>query len=355
MENGPSVGTPRLQRKRPSLLLWLLGLAVIAVLIWSGVWLFAAQQTGTALQAWVAREKAFGRVWSCPNPKIGGYPAAISINCASPRFDGLIFGHTYGGTLQGMHVTASVSHPRDIDIAADSPFVATSKDQKVNFQLTWGDLDVRLSGLPQDLWQAVVSGEDIAVHGSAGAVGFTGAVHETAVTAAQRVTQDGPAIDFDLTLGAATLPLIEQVLGPGAPTDIAAQGMVTKTSFETRLTPAQNLDLWRTAGGHVDLTSFTLTRGDTKFAAKGTFALSAAHRVNGHFETTSSGLEPVLQHYGIDPSLLSFGALLGNLLSGHSNDAQAQGPTKLHLPIELDDGRLAVGPVRTSFTMEPVY
>ncbi len=53
----------------------------------------------------------------------------------------------------------------------------------------------------------------------------------------------------------------------------------------------------------------TLTRGDTKFAAKGTFALSAAHRVNGHFETTSSGLEPVLQHYGIDPSLLSFGAL----------------------------------------------
>ncbi len=167
--------------------------------------------------------------------------------------------------------------------------------------------------------------------------------------------EDGPAIDFDLTLGGASLPLIEQVLGPGAPSDIGAEGTVTKTSFKTDLTPAQNLDLWRTAGGHVDLTTFELARGDTRFAAKGTFNLSDAHRVNGHFETTSSGLEPVLQHYGIDPSLLSFGALLGNLLSGHSNDQPKQGPTQLHLPVEIDDGRLAVGPVRTSFTLEPVY
>jgi hypothetical protein len=337
------------------LLFWLLGLAVVAIAIWSGVWLFAAQQTGTALQAWVAREKAFGRVWSCPHPRIGGYPAAVSIDCASPRFDGLILGHSYSGTLQRLYVTASVSHPRDIDIAAGSPFVATSKDDKVNFQLSWHDLRVRLSGLPQDLWQADVSGEDIALHGSAGAVGFGGTVHATAVTAAQRATQDGPAIDFDLTLGGASLPLIEQVLGPGAPTDIGAEGSVTKTSFRTSLTPAQNLDLWRTAGGHVDLTTFELTRADTKFAAKGTFTLSDAHRVNGHFETTSSGLEPVLQHYGIDPSLLSFGALLGNLLSGHSSDQPKQGPTVLHLPVEIDDGRLAVGPVRTSFTLGPVY
>ena len=65
-------------RKPPSPLLWLLGLLVVAGLGWSGFWAFAAMQTGQALEAWVAREKTFGRVWSCPNPKIGGYPFARS-------------------------------------------------------------------------------------------------------------------------------------------------------------------------------------------------------------------------------------------------------------------------------------
>src|SRR6202012_5188996 len=103
----------------------------------------------------------------------------------------------------------------------------------------------------------------MALHGSAGAMAFTGAVRDTAVTASQRDAQDGPAIDFVVTLGGASLPLIEQVLGPGAPTDSGAEGTVTKTSFKTDLTPAQNLDLWRTGGGHVDLTTFELARGDT--------------------------------------------------------------------------------------------
>ncbi len=270
--------------------------------------------------------EAFGRVWSCTDPKIGGYPAAISINLRIAAFRRSDLRHIYSGTLQGLHVTASVAHPRDIDIAADSPFVAHSEDEKVNFHLTWRGLNVRLSGLPENLWQAAVSGQDIELHGSAAPSVLRAPWAKTAVTAVQRVTQNGPAIDFDLTLGATTLPLIEQVLGPGAPADIAAQGTVTKTSFEPSLTPVQNLDLWRTAGGHVDLATFNLTRGDTKFAAKGTFAFSPAHRVNGHFETTSSGLEPVLQHYGVDPGLLSFGALLGNLLSGPFQRAAKAGP-----------------------------
>ena len=342
-------------RKRPSPLLSILALAILAGLGWSGFWLFAATQTGQALQAWVAREKTFGRNWSCPNPKIGGYPFAVAIACPSPRFDGLIFGHMYSGTLHGFDVTAPLTQPRDISIAADSPFVAVSKDDKVDFQLAWSDLDIRLNGLPQDLWQAEVNGKNFDLHGGAGPLSFGGKVNSAAVTAAQRAGEDGQALDFNVTLNGATLPAIEQLLGPGIPADVAAQGTVTKTGFETSLTPAQNLDRWQAAGGRVDLTSVSLMRGDTKFEARGSFTLNAAHRVDGHFDTKSSGLEPVMQHYGIDPGLLSFGALLGNLLSGHSGDQQPQQPTVLHLPVDFDDGRLAVGPVRTSLRLPPAY
>jgi hypothetical protein len=342
-------------RKRSSPLLWLLAAVAVAGLGWSGFWAFAATQTGQALQAWVAREKTFGRIWSCPNPKISGYPFAIAIACPSPRFDGLIFGHSYSGTLNGFDVTAALTDPRDIGIAAASPFAAVSKDDKVNFQLAWSDLNIRLSGQPQDLWQAAVDGRGFVLRGGAGAIAFSGKVDQAVVTAAQRAGQDGQALDFDVVLNGAALPAIDQLLGPGIAADVSAQGTVTKTDVETSLTPTQNLDRWQAAGGRVDLASVMLTRGDTKFEAHGTFALNAAHRVDGHFETKSSGLEPVMQHYGIDPSLLSFGALLGNLLSGHSGDQQAAQPTVLRLPVNIDDGRLAVGPIRTSLRLPPAY
>ena len=60
-------------------------------------------------------------------------------------------------------------------------------------------------------------GENLVLHGTAGAVGFAGAVNETAAKTAQRTDADGHAIDFDFTLDGTTLPLIEQLLGPGAP------------------------------------------------------------------------------------------------------------------------------------------
>jgi hypothetical protein len=100
LTNGSAADAPQAARKRLYILLCLLAVLVVAALGWTGVWFFAARQTGQVLQAWMAREKSFGRIWSCPHPQIGGYPSGIAISCNSPRFDGLIFGHMYSGTLQ---------------------------------------------------------------------------------------------------------------------------------------------------------------------------------------------------------------------------------------------------------------
>ncbi len=201
MENGPSVGTPRLQRKRPSLLLWLLGLAVIAVLIWSGVLAVcrAADRDGAS---------GLGRAGESIRPCLV-VPQSQDRRLSRGDFHQLCVAalrrsdlrpHPTAETLQGMHVTASVSHPRDIDIAADLALRRDLQRSEGQFPTDVG----RSRRSPQRVAARSLAGgssaaEDIAVHGSAGAVGFTGAVHETAVTAAQRVTQDGPAIDFDLT------------------------------------------------------------------------------------------------------------------------------------------------------------
>lgn len=355
MTNGFAADAPQAGRKRPHILLSLLAVLVVAALGWTAVWLFAAQQTGRALQAWMAREKAFGRIWSCPHPRIGGYPWGIAISCDSPRFDGLIFGHMYSGTLQSFHATADLSHPRDIALDVGSPFVATSKDGKVNFQLAWRDLNVSLNGSPEGLWQAAVAGQNLELHGGAGAVAFGGTVNDASTTAVQRADGSGQALDFDVSLKGTLLPVIDQILGPGLPSDIVAKGSVTKADVDPKLTPAQNLARWQAAGGRVELSSVTLTRGKTKFQAQGFAAINASHRIDGHFDTKSSGLEPVLQHYGIDPGLLSVGALLSNLLSGHSSQSSPQQAAELHLSVDINDGRVAVGPVQTSVRLPPAY
>jgi hypothetical protein len=356
LQDNSVVGAAGARQKRPK---WWQGLLLVllgAMAAWSGLWSFAAHQTSQVLDAWLAREKTFGRLWSCPDRRIEGYPFGIAIACGTPHFAGLIFGQDYAGTLQGFRASAVLAHPRDVAIEVVAPFVATSKDGKVNFQITWDKLAVQLDGLPQDLWQVAVNGQNFVLRGSAGTVGIAGRVTAATAKIVQRADADptdGQALDFDIALTGTALPMIDHVLGPGTPSDISAQGTATQTAFDPRLTAAQNLDRWRLAGGRVNLAAFAITRGDTKFAAKGTFALNLAHRVDGRFDTRSSGFEPVLQHYGIDPGLISFGALLGNLLSGGSGQPQQE--TALHLPVRIEDGAVAVGPIRTSIRIPPAY
>lgn len=340
---------------RRTILVWLVAALLVVALAWTALWLFAARQTVQALQAWMLREKSFGRIWSCSHSHIGGYPTGIAISCNAPRFEGLIFGHMYSGTLASFRATADLSHPSDIDLQVGSPFVATSKDDKVGFQLGWRGLGLRLGGSPDGLWRVSATGQNLELHGGAGAVAFNATANDATLVATQGAGAEGDALDFDISLQGASLPLIDQILGPGLPADIAAKGSVTKTDLDPRLTPAQNLARWQAAGGKVHLASLTLARGSTKFQARGSFAINAAHHIDGHFDTKSSGLEPVLQHYGIDPSLVSVGTFLSNLLSGHSSDASPQKTAELRLPVDIEDGRLAVGPIRTTVQLPPVY
>src|SRR5579863_10243014 len=88
-----SVAKP-VQRKWTPFAPWLLAavtLAVFAVLAATLLWHFAAQKSEAIIDAWIAREKAVGRVWTCPQRTVEGYPFTIEIACAKPCFDGIIF------------------------------------------------------------------------------------------------------------------------------------------------------------------------------------------------------------------------------------------------------------------------
>src|ERR1700730_10347022 len=69
-------------RRRP---LWRLFIApvllVIAAIVWSAFWFYAASQVDVQADAWQAREAKSGRVFDCARRSVAGYPFRLEIRC----------------------------------------------------------------------------------------------------------------------------------------------------------------------------------------------------------------------------------------------------------------------------------
>ncbi len=165
------IATPK---RPPRFRLWLkllAGLVLFLILAWTGFWLFAARQAASSLDAWIAREKAVHRTWSCPDRQITGFPVAIAITCSKPHFDGMIFGRHYSGSLAGFVATAEFRHPSDVTVNVVSPFTVLSDDKTVDMTLGWDRLAIVLGGLPQDVTAISVAGQGLSLQGHAEGLG----------------------------------------------------------------------------------------------------------------------------------------------------------------------------------------
>jgi hypothetical protein len=336
-------------------LILVVGLVFFAVLVWTIFWRVAAQQSAVSLDAWIAREKAFNRSWTCPDRKIAGFPFAIEIACSKPHFDGIIFGRHYSGSLNGFLATAKFMSPNVVTVKAASPFAILGDDRTVDVSLSWTDLTIALGGLPKDVSAITISGHGLKMQGHAPGLGsLDGQAGRATATLTRDVSRADRAIAFHVKVNDATSPIVDALLRTAAPADISAEGTVTQASFDPAKTLVRTLDQWRSAGGHVDFADFQVTRGETKFQAQGALTVDAAHQLQGKLATQMLGFEPVLRRLGVNPALINAGSLLSSLLGGGSNGAAA-GPQPLRLPVGFDEGHLNIGPVRTSIRVPPLY
>lgn len=326
---------------------------------WSLFWFLAAQQTETLLEAWTKREKSVDRTWTCPNRQIRGFPFKIEIICEKPGFSGEVFGKQLSGGVQQFHAIASIFNPDQVDVLIASPFELRSNDGEGEIALQWNEMRVRLDGLPQDLSGVSIDGADVSVKGGLkglGALtGHAGALNSVVLVVPDR--RDDDVYNFHLALGDASIPLLDPLLGSTPPDAIKLDGTVTKADFRAPGTVAERLEHWRQTGGHLELSEAAITRGTTKLAARGTLQIDEAHRLQGRLDAEFAGAEPLLKRYGVNPQLIGAGSLLTALLGGKpaSNAAASDGPPGLRLPVTLQAGLVAIGPVKTSIVVPPLY
>jgi len=336
-------------------------LAIILALLaggWSVFWFMAAHETESLLQAWIEREKSVDRIWTCPDRQIAGYPFKIEIVCENAAFAGEILGKQLSGSLKGVYVTASLFQPDQINALMEPPFQLRSQDGEGEIALHWDAMRVHLNGLPQDVTAISIDGADVSLQGGIKGLGAlagrAGSVSSTVASVPERRAED--AYSFNLDLGNASIPVLDPLLGSAPPDAIKLDGTVTKADFRLGGTIAERLDHWRQAGGRLEVREASVTRGATKIAAHGALQLDDQHRPQGQLEGEFAGAEPLLRRFGINPAIVGAGSLLSSLLGGSKpNTAATNSLPSLHLPVTLRYGLIAVGPVKTSLAIPPLY
>ena len=330
-------------------------LAVLVVAGWSAAWLYASREAGRRVDDWIKAEATQGRVWTCPNRSIGGYPLAITIACSDPTFSGRGLGQVVDGSLAALAAELSLLHPRTIALTLRAPFAYRTSDGETDIIGRWSSLHVSLGALP-DLRTLTLRGTDVSVQGLFGQSGQQGgsAARLDAMFTHEPSAAD-PTIDFAIAVDAMPIPSLDAVIGGGDPYDVALNGRLDRADVGDARTPEDAMEQWRRAGGRIDLGDSRLTRGQSSVTASGTLGLDEAHRPRGRLAAQFVGLEPILQRFGISGNLAAAGSLLSSLFGGGPKPSAPAVPGALSLPISFQNGRLGVGPIRTGVALPPLY
>jgi hypothetical protein len=320
---------------------------------WSLVWLAAARQTGAVVASWMSEEGKLGRKWTCAERHIAGFPFDIEVSCGNLAFEGTILERRFAGALRGFRAAASVSHPDRIIARIDPPFAGDTRDGKLDFRLDWAKLDLTIDGGAEALARLALDGRQMSLKGSInGLWAMDWQARSVRASVSPGAGEDEPPFDFKIAINGAEAPVLRDQLGLAAPLDAAVDGTITKLDVSSPDPFVKRIERWRMDGGRVELRPLRLTSGNAKLEAQGGLDLDQERRPRGELDAALSGLDPILSRLGVDPGLLTAGALLTSLLgdSRRKGDAEAT-----NLQLRVADGWISIGPMRTPLRVPPLY
>ncbi len=351
MQSKGPVAKPRFDWKNSSV--FMVSAIVLAVVIgWSILWLIMSRQSVSILTSWMADETQRGRLWTCPNQKTGGYPFTVTVSCTDLLFQGEVLGKKVTGTVHGFRASAPLLRTDGLFAEMDPPFAAKSSDGTMDLTAQWTYLALDLEGQPETFERIALIGDGIVLQGRVGGTdviqGKVADFHSYVVLASNRHDY---AYDFMFGFNDGSFPALNSFLDTQLPVSASIAGVISQADTTNVHTVTEFLEKWRAANGRIDITTARLRSGTIAFDATGQLDLDTEHRVEGKLETEFGGLDKALHHLNVDPALLTAGQVLSGILGG------SQGATagRVKFPLTVSDGRVSIGPVRTSIEIPPLY
>ncbi|MFG1227791.1 DUF2125 domain-containing protein [Xanthobacter wiegelii] len=297
----PSPETPA-SRPKPWLVIVPLLLVVVAAIVWSGLWFYAAGRAEREIDAWIGREAKLGRIWSCTDRHLAGFPFRFELRCLSPKLE------TRGGdamrfTAASAEAVAQVWAPNHIVAEFAGPARVEDLNTGQSYVAVWSLLQMSgvgdLSGRPE---RFSLQAHDLKLE-QPGAIGTQPvallSAHLFEFHARRAAGKDGKpdGVDYASGLTGGESALLNG-LGMQGPVEMALQGTVTASADLRPMPVAQRLRAWADAGGVARLDRFHITSPKVAMSATGIVALDPQGRINGKLDLGFAGLNDVVQ--GLD-------------------------------------------------------
>ena len=326
-------------KSRRGLYLPFIVLASVAA-IWSGIWYYAVSKTEAVIAQSILKEAENGRLWTCPNRHISGFPFRIEVSCDTPTFTSKVEGKSGNGSLAGLIVQSRIADPTRALAILKSPLKIEAENGSID--IGWQDARTSLQGSNDSLgeFSLDMSQMNILIKPPQGQP-LSGTIARVNVNLAQDsdvVKQAASPLSAPFKLlakidGMAFAPL-DTITSTPQPLNMELQLRATNIPFK----PANNRDaafeVWRQAGGTVSIALFEVNKGALHLDAKGDLNLDDEHKPAGKIALNFQGLEKIFSQLGM------------NSLSAFSGNSR--------LSLNLKNGKVFLGPIPVS-NLQPLY
>ena len=301
-------------------------LVIVLALVWVWLWYYAASIADRTLVAWIERESAAGRIYSCGQQSIGGFPFRIEVQCTDAAAEINSSQPPYAIGAKSVFVHAAVYHPTLLvsDIAA--PLAVAAQGQAERYSANWSHARIGVQGLPPFPENAFVTLDHARIDDVA--VG-NGGSNKTLFTADRAYLQgrivagslsNNPVIEGLLELKAATAPTLHPLTAEPieGEIDIVLRGLkdLGPKPWAERFREVQ------AAGGSIEIKRLRLERPDAMVVGTGMLNINAHGKLDGLIRVAVVGIDHIVPLIGVDQMI---GRGLDRLTGADHANAQGLG------------------------------
>lgn len=341
--------SPAIRRRKPWIIAVPLMLVVVLGLCWSGLWVYASARADREIDAWIAREAKLGRVWTCKERSLGGFPFRFELLCREPTLATHGTGDALRITAARAHLVAQVWAPNHMVAEFDGPAKVEDLATGHVYGATWSLLQMSgiatIDGVPQRFSVAVDNPAIQRTPGDAAETLFSAKHFESHVRRSPPASGTGPdGVDYAFGLVDGVNPALSGG-GVTGPVNLVLQGSVSAVDNLQPMSMAERIRAWAAANGTLKVDTFSLTTPKAALTASGALGVDPQGRVFGVVSLGFAGIDELTKALAqggvITPEMASIANALA--LAGRPGDVAGRRGTTFS--ITLKEGAVQLGKV----------
>ncbi|PWB83233.1 MAG: hypothetical protein C3F11_07775 [Methylocystaceae bacterium] len=350
MRSNPMIDRSEARRWRRGFLAWGSLAVVVALAIgWTIVWFAASSMAQSRLDGWLEKEAARGRVWSCPERRVEGFPSSFYVVCERPTFSGAVDGTEAQARLTRLSAGAFLWAPGHVDVELVGPLALATKDEKSRLALAFRRMRLDLRFSMEKLQRAALLGEELEIRWTDPNAAFDGKARSVELSA-QPVENALQTYDIAVKGAGLAFPELDRFVESTEPASLLIDARLSGAASLAAGRGAERLERWRVARGRLFVERLAFGKGALELTGSGELGLDELHRLEGRVELGERGADALLLRLGVSPAAIG----VANALSGLLRGADAGRPT-VKLPFSLENGKVAIGPLRKVYRLKPLY